>query len=192
MADRTAPFAAIRQSALSRVNDHTARNITHHVAIPGLKKRDGSPLVIEVTYTVEEIGYDWASFIVDYQFDSDPVVYGNHPMAIGPLREILPEAYRLPDYPANLNDARAALRKVIAHHDLGGTLVTGDADGRTMEYYLSAHNTLGENRDMRARRATTLIQEYVPFSADVWWDDANEVVRIRPARNEVKHIVRTA
>lgn len=187
---RTAPFTAIRESALSKVNDHTARNITHHVAIPGLKKRDGSPMVVETTYTVHEIDEDWASFIVDYQFDSDPVVYGNHPLAIGALREILPASYELPDYPADVYVARTTLRDMLQDHEISGWLIIGDKDGRTLEFVPTS--TARDNHDLHHRTLTAFIREYVPFRADVWWDESHAVVRIRPQRNEVKHIVRTA
>lgn len=190
MTDRTAPFAAIRQSAYNRVTDQTGQNITHHVSIPGLKTRKGAPMVVAVTYTVHEVAEDWASFIVDFQFDSDPVIYGNHPMACGALREILPASYELPDYPATVRTARELVRNMLIHHNLGGHLFTGDADGRTLEYHPA--ESARDNRTLHHAGVTALIREYIPFRADVWWDDAHEVVRIRPERNEVRHVVRTA
>lgn len=190
MSDRTAPFARIRQSAFNKVTDQTGQNITHHVIIPGLKNSKGEPLVVAVTYTVHEVAEEWASFIVDYQFDSDPVVYGTHPLAVGPLREILPAAYELPDYPANMDTARRQLRDMLRRHNLGGYIVTGDAEGRTLEYH--PNDTTTDDPDYRNATITALVREYVPFRADVWWDEAHNVVRIRPPRSEVRHVVRTA
>lgn len=185
MTYRTAPLDAIRKSSISRVNYAPAQNITHHVTIPGLRNPDGSPVVVEKTFTVHEVAEDWASFIVDFEFGSDPVVYGNHPCAVGPLREVLPASYELPDYPANVYEARFKLRTMLCRHRLEGDLIVADADGQTLEYHFP-------DGDVHRASVAATIREYIPFQADVWYDEANDVVRVRPARNEVSHIVRTA
>jgi hypothetical protein len=187
--DRTAAFTAIRSTPFNDINPHEGRNITHTVAIPGLTARDGGPLTVKRTYTIDEISHDWVSVTIDFEFGDAPVVFGNHPLAIGPLREILPEAIPWKPMPKTQRAMRDAVVRMLAQHDLGGWVLAPVVDSRTLEIKPPSRISTDSER----RRWFNTIQEYFPFQADIWWDDDNERVRVRPQReNRETHIVHTA
>lgn len=184
MADRTRPYAEIRNRRLTRVSDATGRLITRTVTIPGLTNADGSPFTVDTTMDIQEIGYDTVSGIIDFDYSTEPQIFGNHPHAIGPLREWLPDAYPLPEYPQHREGAFRALASMMARHDLGGVIVRPDVEGRTLEIHPPRFAQIqGIGTDEYRRQAWfACIREYLPFQADIWWDDAHDVARVRPSR----------
>lgn len=180
--DRTAPFQEIRPTPLSSVNAHQAQNIVHTVEIPGLTKKDGTPLTVDVTFTLDEIDHDWVSAVRDYEFGDGPVVFGAHPFAVGPLREILPDAYPLPEFPQHPRTARDKIVSVMVQHNLGGWVVIGMSG--TLEYrFPQRQNGLNENPEYMRRRYFGILREYLPFQADIWMDEDRDVITIRRPRS---------
>lgn len=178
--DRTAAFTAIRKAPINDLSDFKVRTITHTVAIPGLTlpaSKGGGPLTVERTYTIDEIDHDWVSVVVDYEFGDGPVVYGNHPFAVGPLREILPHALPQKPFPKTQRVARDMVVGMLSHHDLGGWVLTPVVDSRTLEIKPPSR----VDSDIEKRRYYATVREYMPFQADVWWDADNERIRVRPA-----------
>lgn len=189
MPDRTAAFTAIRKAPINDLTSFEVRSITHTVVIPGLTARGGGPLTVKRTYVIDEIEYDWVSVIVDYEFGDAPVVYGNHPLAVGPLREILPESLPQKPYPTLRRAARDMVVSMLAHHDLGGWVTQPVIDDRTLEIKPPTRVT----SDIEQRRYFAAVREYFPYKADLWWDDAADVIRVRPAReNQENHVVHTS
>lgn len=180
---RTAPFQEIRRSTLNGISDILTRNIVHTVEIPGLTRGDGTPYTVDTTFTVDEIDHDWVSVVRDYEFGDGTVTYGNHPCAVGSLRDIIPDAYPLPDYPQHPRTARDRLISVLAKHNLGGWVTIGVMGG-TLEYrFPDRQNGLGEGGASMRRRYFALIREYLPFQADVRLDEARDVIVIRRPRD---------
>lgn len=185
MADRTAPYEQIRNKPLSKLSDATGRLITRTVTIPGLKDHDGKPITVDTTLDIQEIDTDWISGIVDFDYSTEPQVFGNHPHAVGPLRHWLPDAYPLPAFPASRRDAQHYVTRMLVHRDLGGW-VTLPTDSNTLEIRPPRFNQIsGFGTDEYRRQAWfSTIREYLPFQADIWWDDAHDVGRIRPTRKD--------
>lgn len=179
MTDRTAPFQKIRNTPLGPTTSATGRAITKTVQIPGLFGPGNKPVTVDVTYDIQEIDFDWVSVIVDYQYDSDPTVYGNHPNAVGPLRELLPTEYALPPYPKSRRVARDKVVSMLAHHDLGGWVLT-DFEYSTRNLRIEVPTRIRPGDEQGERHFLALVREYIPFDAYVWWDVDNRVVRIRP------------
>lgn len=173
MTDRTAPYQKFDN-----------KTITRPVVIPGLTNKDGSPLTVDTTLDVQEIDSDWVSGILDYDYGSDPRVYGNHPHAEGPLRHWLPDAYPLPDYPATEKGVNTALRRMMGHHDLGGFIIHRPDAGRAVEIMPPDFQPGLGTEEYRRQCWFSTIREYLPFRADIWWDDAHDVARIRPFRED--------
>lgn len=185
--DRTAAFAAVRSAPINDLTDFTCRTITHTVAIPGLTARGGGPLTVERTYVIDEIDHDWVSVIIDFEFGDPPVVFGNHPMAIGPLREILPSALPQKPFPKTQRAARDMVVTMLAQHDLGGWVLTPVTDSRVLEIKPPTR----VDSDYEKNRYFATVREYFPFEADLWMDD-DDVIHVRPQSEEkVTHIVRT-
>lgn len=188
MAARTEAFTAIRSAPINDLTSFEVRSITHTVVIPGLTARGGGPLTVKRTYVIDEIAYDWVSVIVDYEFGDAPAVYGNHPLAVGPLREILPEGLPQKPYPALRRSLRDGVVRMLAHHDLGGWVTMPVIDDRTLEIKPPVH----VNSDIQKRRYFATVREYFPYKADLWWDDAADVIRVRPTpENQENHVVHT-
>lgn len=190
--DRTAPIRNIRRTPLNGISDIMTRNITHTVAIPGLTmpaQKGGGPLTVKRTYTVHEIAEEWVSVVVDYEFGDEPTVYGNHPAAVGPLREILPDAYPQRPFPKLRRAMRDGVVSMLAHHDLGGWVVMPIIDDRTLEIHPPAFHSISGfgTIEYRLQRWIAAVREYFPYQADLWWDEANDVIRIRP-RSETQEL----
>lgn len=179
---RTAPFEKIRKTPITKVSDIMARTITHTVEIPGLTRPDGSATTVDVTYTIDEIAEDWVSVVQDFEFADGTVVYGNHPAAVGPLRQLLPLAYPTKRYPAHPRTARDQVISVMVQHNLGGWCVT-TTSGRTLEYRFPQYqNGLQESTSRMRARYFALLREYIPFAADLHLDEERDVIVIRPQR----------
>lgn len=181
MADRTAPFAALPLEPLSSISQDTGRIIRKDVTIPGLKKHDGGPVIVEVTYTLVEIGYDWVSVIMDHQYGTEPVVYGSHVNAVGPLRELLPDAFPLPAYPETRQEARNQVVSMLMGHDLGGwVLADSEYSTRNLRVELPARfgRLHGAGLEPEIRYYVACVTEYMPFRALVRWDGDNDCIRI--------------
>ena len=182
--DRTAPFDLIPHTLLSRVGDATAQTITRSVAIPGLTKPGGGLVHVDVTYTLEEIEHDYVGVIVDFAYDCDLRYFGNHPQAEGPLRFLLPDAFPLPDFPKTKREARSQLRQFLGHHNLGGTVSETDLKGSKTLYVTPP---LAISDDQQALDDYfAVINEYLPFSAEVLWSKLQGVaaIRVRPYHHE--------
>ena len=183
--DRTAPFQEIRATPLSSVNAHEARNIIHTVEIPGLTNKDGGPLTVDTTFTIDEIDHDWVSVIRDYEFGDAPLAYGNHPAAVGPLRDVLPESYPLPRFTGHIRSARNKIISVLTRHNLGGWATIGSDN--VIEYrFPDRQNGLQESPKSLRRRYFALLREYLPFQADIWIDEARDLIVIRAISTERK------
>lgn len=182
--DRTAPFDLVPHTQLSRVSDATAQIITRHVTIPGLFKPGGGPVIVDVTYTLEEIEHDYVGVIVDFAYDCDLRYFGNHPQAEGPLRMLLPDSYPLPDFPRTKREARSLLRTLLGHHDLGGWVTESDLKSSKTLYVTPPRNIWDDQE--RLDHYFAVVNEYVPFNAEVTWSklEAVAAIRIRPHRQE--------
>lgn len=174
--DRTAAFEAIRKAPINDLSSFEVRCITHTVCVPGLTTRTGGPLTVERTYILDEIDHDWVSVILDFEFGDAPVVYGNHPYAVGPLREILPYALPQRPFPKTQRAARDMVVSMLSHHDLGGWVLAPVIDSRTLEIKLPSR----VDTDYERRRYFATVREYFPFQADIRWDADNERIRVRP------------
>lgn len=185
MADRTAPYAEIRNRQLTSVSDAQGRLITRTVTIPGLTNADGSPVTVDTTMDIQEIDYDTVTGVIDFDYSTAPQIYGNHPHAVGPLREWLPDAYPLPEFPASRRDAQHAMLRMFAKHNLSGW-VTLPTDSNALELRPVRFNQVSGLGTAEYRRMAwfACIREYLPFQADIWWDDAHDLARVRPTRKD--------
>lgn len=177
--DRTAAFTAIRSAPINDITSMDARTITHTVAIPGLTAPGGGPLTVKRTYVLDEIAEDWVSVVLDFEFGDPPVVYGNHPLAIGPLREILPDALPQDPFPQAQRVARDAVVSMLVQRKISGWVLMPALDHRTLEVKL----TNAATKEEETAQFNT-IREYFPFQADLWWDDAHNMIRVRPSRED--------
>lgn len=181
MDDRTAPFQQIPVTSLGNITHSTGRVITHSVVLPGLVKQGGGPVAVDVTYDVHEIDHDWVSVIVDYAYDCDPTVYGNHPLAVGPLRDLLPDAYPLLDYPRSRRAARDKVVSMLAHHDLGGWVLTSS---EWSQRNIDIHFPNRIITEAQRQEYFAHIREYFPFEAQIWLSNEENVIRVKPKRKE--------
>lgn len=179
---RTAPFEAIRSAPINDITDTSARMITHTVVIPGLTAKTGGPLTVKRTYVIDDIAAEWVSVVIDFEFGGEPTVYGNHPHAIGPLRELLPDAYPQKNYITTRRSVRDGVVSMLAHHDLGGWVVMPVIDDRTLEIHPPAFSQISGigTLEYRLQCWIAAVREYFPYKADLWWDADNDVIRVRP------------
>lgn len=180
---RTEAFDTVAATPLGMLTTTLARTITQTVAIPGLTNtKTGEPLTVDRSYTIDEVDNEWVSVIVDYEFGDAPVIYGNHPNAIAPLREILPHhpQYAQADYPATARSAARILdAKVLRPRDMGGWATTPNGgENRVVEVELPWAARAGGAWD--ERRYFHAVREYLPFKADIWYDEARHTIVIRP------------
>lgn len=181
MTDRTAPFQQIPITPLGNTTYCTGQVITHRVPVPGLVKSGGGDVIVDVTYEVHETEYDWVAVIVDHEYDSDPTIYGNHPLAVGPLRELLPDAYPLPDYPKTRRVARDQVVSMLAYRDLGGWVLTSS---EWSQRNLDIHFPVRIVTDAQRQQYFAQVREYLPFEAQIWLSNEEDVIRIKPKREE--------
>ncbi len=168
MANRTAALAAIFN-----------RTLTHKVALPGIKRADGSHVTMDVTYEIREIAEDWVSVLIDGQHDQPLVIFGAHPNAQNTLRFLLPEAYPLSPYPASSEAAVSRVVSMLVRRGDGGTVLRSRVAGSrgvsvVPPNWIKADDTVNE----RAYFAT--LREYMPFQAVMHWDAPYRRIRIRP------------
>lgn len=186
--DRTAPFELIPLTPISQVNDHQGRLIRQpQVEVPGLAKHNGGqPVMVDGTvYDIEEIGHDWVAVHVDFDYDGDLHYYGNHNLSEGPLRELLPNAYPLPAYPATKREAMQTLRRMIGAHDLGGWIMESDLRSSKALYVQPPKAIWNDQEDLD--RYFAILNEYMPFQADVRWVtvEGHSVIRVRPTTERI-------
>lgn len=178
---RTDPFELIPVTRLS--SGHLARLVQHPaVEVPGLARRPGgTPVTVPGTvYDIVEIEHDYVTAHVDYDYDPESLHYfGNHTLAEGPLREILPDAYPLPDYPTK-REARDAVRRLLTMSTAGGFVVESDLRSSRALYVTPPMHVGGDQLELDKYFAR--LNEYVPFRAELAWCkvDGEHAIRIRP------------
>jgi hypothetical protein len=176
MTKRTAPFTQIKEQPLTTISAWAGIVIRRQVELPGLIRRGGGPVTVDVTYTVEEIADDWVSVIVDHQYDSDPQIYGNHPLAVGTLRDLLPEAYPLPSFPRRRRVSRNKIVDVLMMLGCGGTVAP-----RRGSCAVDIHLPNLPSDQVDSYLST--VNEYLPFDALAWADLAKGVIHIQPRKD---------
>lgn len=183
--DRTAPFELIEPTPISWMSDVTARTIIRRVPIPGLTKPGGGPVIVDVTYTLEEIEHDYVGVIVDYAYDTDLRYFGNHPQAEGPLRFLLPAAFPVDPWPKTKRHARDALRTFMSRKKITGTIHESDLRESKALYVVPPLEILDDENQLAEYFA--LLNEYLPFAADVAWSkwDGVSAIRVRPPNERI-------
>lgn len=183
--DRTAPFDLVPETYLSWMSDVKAKTITRHVPVPGLTQPGGGNVIVDVTYTLEEIEHDYVGVIVDYAYDTDLRYFGNHPQAEGPLRFLLPDAFPLDPWPKTKRQARDTLRGFLSHHELGGSVTESDLR-ESKALYITPPQFIWDDQE-RLDQYFALVNEYLPFAAEVAWSkwDGVAAIRVRPAGERI-------
>lgn len=146
----------------------------------GLRHEDGTPVIFNVFYTIDEIAEDW---VVVRELDTDDYyVFGNHPHAVGTLRDLLPDALdALPEFPEKRMARRILQRLLDRRGMVAVAALSRDEESRTI--YVHFAEALG---DGHAASLLAIVREYLPFRATVYWAGApaDRTLTVCPIRKD--------
>lgn len=170
---RTAPFEALRREAATANTGEP--HIRRQVAIPGLEN-NGKPVYVEATWHIDEVAEDWVSVVQNFDYDAGPVVYGNHPAAVGTLHDLLPGEYPRREWPSggSIRVARDMLVSMLVKLQAGGIVI-----GSVSSTVLYVKPPQWVTTSIAKATYLAMIREYCPFKARMHWG-AEDIV-IRPA-----------